>query len=204
MLSTLSCLFLQMMRGDVWISQSCEGLEQSTAIVLQSQVPSHVIDETMCPPERSPQEAEALASEFRGLRVLVADGDDMTRAVTRNMLEKFGCEVDAVASGVECLSAVIYGQKAYTVVILDLYTPKVDGFEVARRIWKARGRGWPLIIALTEADRAPKCLSSGMNRAIQKPFLLQELADALHRLLLPCLGEGFKAQSFTCHRSSKK
>ncbi|KAK5802558.1 hypothetical protein PVK06_030160 [Gossypium arboreum] len=73
-------------------------------------------------------------SKFRGLRVLLADDDDINRTVTKKLLEKLGCEVTAVSSGFECLSAVSHAENSFRIVVLDLHMPEMDGFKVAMRI----------------------------------------------------------------------
>lgn len=130
-------------------------------------------------------------SQFRGLPVILADDDDINRTVTRKLLEKLGCIVTAVSSGFECLSA-LSAESSFRVVILDLYMPEMDGFDVALRIRKFRSRNWPLIIALTASAEDhiwEKCLQMGMNGVIRKPVLLQGMADELRRVLQRA-GEG--------------
>lgn len=125
-------------------------------------------------------------SRFRGLRVLVADDCDVNRSVTKKLLQKLGCEVVDVSSGYECLSAVTHAENSFKIVVLDLQMPELDGFEVATRIRKYRSRNWPLIIALTasaEEHVAEKCMHVGMNGVIQKPVLLQDMANELGRVL---------------------
>lgn len=125
-------------------------------------------------------------SVFRGLQVLLADGDDMNRAVTKKLLEKLGCVVSTVSSGYECLTA-LSPSSLFQIVILDLQMPELDGYEVAARIRKFRSRNWPLIVALTaspDEDIWERCMQMGMNGVIQKPVLLQGIANELRRVLL--------------------
>ncbi|CAK7341051.1 unnamed protein product [Dovyalis caffra] len=129
---------------------------------------------------------------FRGLRVILTDDDDVNRTVTKKLLEKLGCEVTAVSSGFECLSALSSAENSFRLVVLDLQMPEMDGFEVAKRIRKFCSRNWPLIIALTasaEDNIWERCLQMGMNGVIRKPVLLQGMADELRRVLQRA-GEG--------------
>ncbi|PPS08711.1 hypothetical protein GOBAR_AA11935 [Gossypium barbadense] len=104
--------------GNVWISTNSVGFAQSMTLLL------------------------------RGLRVLLADDDDINRTVTKKLLEKLGCEVTVVSSGFECLSAVSHAENSFRIVVLDLHMPEMDGFKVAMRIRKFHNHNWPLIIAL--------------------------------------------------------
>ncbi|XVF31045.1 hypothetical protein REPUB_Repub16aG0111700 [Reevesia pubescens] len=89
-------------------------------------------------------------------------------------------------------SAVSHAENSFRIVVLDLHMPEMDGFEVAMKIRKFRSHNWPLIIALTasaEDHVQERCLEMGMNAVIQKPVLLQGMADELQRVL-QLAGEG--------------
>ncbi|CAN1271182.1 Protein EIN4 [Linum perenne] len=123
--------------------------------------------------------------QFNGLKIVLADDDNVNRTVTKKLLEKLGCDVTAVVSGFECLST-LSSENAVRVVILDLQMPEMDGFEVATRLRKFRSRNWPLIIALTASAEDhvwERCLQVGMNGVMRKPVLLRAMADELRRVL---------------------
>lgn len=163
-----------------------EGLNESMALVLRFQIrPSIVAGLSEHGDSSDHMHSNSL---FRGLKVLLADADDMNRAVTRRLLEKLGCIVSAVSSGYECLSAIGPTVSSCQIVLLDLQLPDLDGFEVAMRIRKFRSRSWPLIIGLTasdEGDMRDRCVQMGMNGVvIQKPGSFQEIANELKRILV--------------------
>lgn len=169
-----------MMQGDIWVVPNSQGFAESMMLVLRFQLQPTVIPEPGGSSENPP------SSLFRGLKVLVADDDDVNRSVTRRLLEKLGCNVSAVASGVECLNSLGAMGTSFQVVLLDLHMPEMDGFEVARRIPKYRSGSWPLIVALTasvDEDVWERCLQTGMNGVIRKPVLLQTMRDELYRVL---------------------
>ncbi|XP_021677977.2 protein EIN4 isoform X2 [Hevea brasiliensis] len=175
---------VQMMQGNIWISQNSLGFAQSMTLILRFQIRPSYGRAIFASGAASEQPNSN--SMFRGLRVIFADDDDVNRTVTKKLLEKLGCEVIAVSSGFECLSALSSAENSFGVVILDLQMPEMDGFEVAMRIRKFRSRNWPLIIALTasaEDNIWERCLQMGMNGVIRKPVLLQGMADELRRVL---------------------
>ncbi|KAK9288951.1 hypothetical protein L1049_017422 [Liquidambar formosana] len=176
---------VQMMQGNIWVVPNPQGFAQSMALALQFQLQPPIGISFSEPGESSDHPHSNTL--FRGLQVLLADEDDMNRAVTRKLLEKLGCAVSAVSSGFECLSAIGPAVTPFKIILLDLHMPDLDGFEVARRIRKFRSRNWPLIIALTanaDEELRERCLQSGMNGVIRKPVLLQGIADELRRVLL--------------------
>lgn len=180
----------QMMQGDIWVSLTPFGLPQRMTLLLRFQHQRYIA------PPFTELETPSVSEQtdpnlnpgplFNGLRVLVADDDNMNRKVTKRVLEKLGCEVSAVSSGFECLSAVAPSVNAFRIIFLDLHMPDIDGFEVAKRIRKLHSRNGPVIIALTasaEENIWERCIKAGMNGLIWKPVILQGIVDELRRVL---------------------
>ncbi|TQE02222.1 hypothetical protein C1H46_012223 [Malus baccata] len=175
---------VQMMQGNICISMNLVDFAESMTLVLRFQIVSstgrsiYPLGNTLEQPNSN--------SQFSGLWVIVADDDDVNRTVTSKLLEKLGCQVTAVSSGFECLSALTAAENSFQIVVLDLHMPEMDGFEVAMRIRKFCSRSWPSIIALTASAEEhiwERCLQLGMNGLIRKPVLLQGMADELCRVL---------------------
>ncbi|KAK7376319.1 hypothetical protein VNO78_34785 [Psophocarpus tetragonolobus] len=170
---------VQMMQGNIWISPNSLGLVQGMTLLLKFQIKASV--------EKSIFAAKDFSnSQFRGLKVVLAEDDGVNRTVTKKLLEKLGCQVTAVSSGFECLSAISGAGNSFRIILLDLHMPEIDGFEVAKRIRKFHSRSWPLIIALiasAEEHVREKCLLAGMNGLIQKPIVLHQIADELRTVL---------------------
>ncbi|KAI0499354.1 hypothetical protein KFK09_020257 [Dendrobium nobile] len=175
---------VQMMHGDIWVIPNSNGFPRSIKLVLQfQQQPLTPISELG---GSSGHQHSHSIPNFKGLRVLLADDDDVNRAVTRKLLEKLGCNVTSVSSGIQCISSLSNSDTLYQLVILDLHMPLMNGFEVATRIRKLRSRSWPAIVALTASAEEhvwQRCLQAGMNGLIRKPIMLQPMGDELYRVL---------------------
>lgn len=181
----ITYLLLQLMQGNIRLVPSPQGLAQSMALVLRFQLRPSIAIAISEPGESSEQPPSN--SLFRGLQVLLADDDDVNRAVTRKLLEKLGCTVTAVSSGFECLAAIGPSGSSIQIILLDLHMPDLDGFDVAARLRQFRSRSWPLIVALTasaDEDVWDRCMHIGINGIIQKPVLLQGIANELRRVLI--------------------
>lgn len=176
---------VQLLQGDIWVMSNPEAFDQGIALALRFHLPPSIV--TGMSELGDSWEGVHSNSLLRGLKVLLADSDDMNRAVTRKLLEKLGCIVSSVSSGYECISTLGPGAPSCQIVLMDLHLPDMDGFEVALRIRKFRSRNWPLIIALTSRDHEDtrdKCMQVGMNGIIQKPGTSKEIAYELKRALL--------------------
>nr|XP_043611362.1 ethylene receptor 2-like [Erigeron canadensis] len=177
---------VEMMQGKIWVVPNPAGFDQSMSLVLRFQLRPSIVTGILETSESSENNPPS-NSVFRGLQVLLADEDDVNRAVTRKLLEKLGCSVSTVATGSDCIMALNHPVLSYQMVVLDLHMPDLDGFEIASRIRKTRSRNWPLIIALTDfadEDVWDKCLQIGINGVIHKPVLLQGISDELKRVLI--------------------
>lgn len=177
---------VQLMQGNIWVVPNPQGFPQSMAVVLRFQLrPSIGITIS----ESGETSSGNSNLPLKGLQILLADDDDINRAVTKKLCEKLGCSVSAVSSGFECLTALGASSSAYQIVLLELHMRELDGFEVATRICKLRSRShsWPLIIALTATDDDKfweRFKQVGIIGVIRKPVLLQEIVEEVRRVLI--------------------
>jgi len=134
--------------------------------------------------ERASAESSSLPAAPQpavGLKVLLAEDNDVNRRVALRMLERLGYTADVAANGREVLEMLEH--TAYDVVLMDVQMPELDGLEASRAIcrrWPESHR--PRIIAMTaeamEGDR-DICIAAGMDDYIAKPVNLDLLRRAL-------------------------
>lgn len=178
---------VQMMQGNIWAIPNPQGVPETIILVLQFQLqPLTPISELGG--SFDPYKPHVASTpHFKGLRVLLADDDVVNRAVSRRLLEKLGCNVTSVSSGIQCLNSLgTFGTPPFQLIILDLNMPRMDGLEVALKIRKLRSGSWPAIVALTASAEEgvwEKCLQAGMNGLIHKPVVLNSMRDELYRVL---------------------
>jgi len=107
------------------------------------------------------------------LRILIVDDDPAILRFLKANLEARGYETLMAVDGAEALQVV--GRELPDLVILDIMLPKVDGFEVCRRL-----REWsqiPIIMLSAKGDVIDKveCLNLGADDYVTKPFGVEEL-----------------------------
>jgi signal transduction histidine kinase len=113
-------------------------------------------------------------------RVLVVDDAADCRDSLALLLEMAGGDVRTAADGLEALDAVARFEPE--IVLLDIRMPKMDGYEVARRL-RAGPRGGDLIlIALTgwgQPEHIEKSRVAGFDAHLTKPFEAENLLKAI-------------------------
>ena len=120
---------------------------------------------------------------FSGLRLLVADDDEVNREVAGAALRRLGLTPDFVENGRQAFEATL--AKAYDLVLMDGSMPEVDGFTASRMIREAEARDGlrrTPIVALTAhviGAAADIWRESGMDGVLHKPFTLAKLADCI-------------------------
>ncbi len=114
-------------------------------------------------------------------RILVVDDELSIIKFLRANLEANGYEMLAAMDGAEALQT--FEMELPDLVILDIMMPKVDGFEVCRRL-----REWsqiPIIMLSARGDASDKvkCLDLGADDYITKPFRAGELIARVRAVL---------------------
>lgn len=114
-------------------------------------------------------------------RVLVVDDEPMVRDVLSRYLERNGFEVDAAADGEGALAA--FDAQRPDLVLLDLMLPRVDGFEVFRRIRAQADSPVIMITARGETTDRIVGLDVGADDYISKPFSPGEVVARVRSVL---------------------
>jgi len=118
---------------------------------------------------------------MRRVRILIVDDELAIIKLLRANLEANGFEAIAATDGAEALQSV--ERVSLDLVILDILMPRMDGFEVCRRL-----REWsqiPIIMLSARDDEEDKvkCLALGADDYITKPFGVGELLARVRAVL---------------------
>ncbi len=125
----------------------------------------------------------------RGLRVLVAEDNEINALLARKHLERLGAAASRARDGLEAVQiahmAMVGERDPFDIILMDIRMPGLDGLEAARHIRAAeRETKTPRtrIIALTanafEEDRRAAA-EAGIDDFLTKPVDVSELARAL-------------------------
>ena len=112
--------------------------------------------------------------------ILIADDDASNREVLSYYLRRQGFEIVAVGDGELALTAI--AERHFSLVLLDVVMPGLDGLEALRRIRVTHSASeLPVILftGLDAADAVDTAGELGANAWLAKPYQLAELLAAI-------------------------
>jgi two-component system, sensor histidine kinase len=114
-------------------------------------------------------------------RILLVEDNRISQQVIRAMLGKGGWPVDCAGDGFDALARLAAEQ--YTLVLMDIQMPGIDGYETTRRLRQLPGYSAIPVLALS-ADVSDEvrlqCREAGMNDFLQKPVHIRQLLSAIN------------------------
>ncbi len=115
-------------------------------------------------------------------KILIVDDEADIRAELAEYVQGKGYEVEAAVDGVEALEK--FEAAPADLVITDIRMPRVDGYEVIRRIRKIDPR---VPIIATTGHHSPgdlnKAMEVGASLTMMKPIRLRDIGQKLKSLL---------------------
>ncbi len=114
-------------------------------------------------------------------RVLLVEDEALLLRLLEQFLAQCGFEIAAFARGRPALAAFQRQPEAYQAAVIDLTLPDITGADLLRSL-RSKKPGLPAVLCSGFPEPPPEA-SQPRTRFLQKPFLPQELRDALLDLL---------------------
>lgn len=141
--------------------------------------------------DRQKEISEAGGFDFRGIRVLLAEDNDLNREIAVELLSQTGMLLEEAENGKEAVDMFERAPEGYyDMILMDIQMPVMNGYDATVAI-RALGRadsGRIPIIAMTAnafAEDVHAAMSAGMNEHIAKPLDLNLLLDCIRRWTKP-------------------
>jgi CheY-like chemotaxis protein len=119
-------------------------------------------------------------------RILIVDDDDPIRALLVTVLHRRGFQADSARNGVEALE--LLALYRYSLVILDLMMPRMNGYEVLDHLAEMPPTSRPLVLVITAGMGQRAFDTSFVIGTIQKPFDIELLVDTVAGCLVTAEG----------------
>ena len=136
------------------------------------------------------QDAPIAKTELKGMKVLLAEDNDLNAEIATVQLEELGMTVTRAPDGAAAVT--LFAQNppdTFDVILMDIMMPKMNGYEATRAIrsMPARPDAKTIpIIAMTAnafAEDIQESLNAGMNAHIAKPIAMDEVIKTIVRNL---------------------
>ena len=128
--------------------------------------------------------------DYSKIKILIADDVMLNIVLVKKVLSSRPYQIRTASNGQQTLQAIVEEQP--DLLLLDLMTPGIDGFEVIRKI-RAGECGNPnmrivILSALSREEDKVKCLNLGANGYITKPILLPLLLEKVNEQIEAIVG----------------
>lgn len=128
--------------------------------------------------------------DIKGKTVLIAEDNEMNQMIAKAILEEMGLTVDIAENGESAVRKIKEADAGYySIVLMDIQMPVMDGYEAAKRIRSLDDNGKadiPIVAVTANAFDEDKklALSAGMNGHLAKPYDIEQIRKTLIDLLI--------------------
>jgi len=123
-------------------------------------------------------------------RALIVEDDPAIRRLVGKLLQRRGIDIDVANDGKQAIEKIRSGD--YSVLILDLMVPEVNGFEIIDFVRKNQIRTPVAVVSAVSAQALTKLDTGIVKLVISKPFDVDEFTSKI--VALCCSHEASSSQ----------
>ena len=138
--------------------------------------------------EAKPAEPEDDYADLAGMRILIAEDNDVNWEIISAMLGMFGIVTERAENGQICVEKMKTAERGkYALVFMDIQMPVMNGLDATRHI-RSLEDPWassiPIIAMTADAfsENVTECLNAGMNGHIAKPVDIRLVIKEIRRI----------------------
>jgi len=168
----ISKKLIELMGGEITF-ESTEGYGSKFDFFISAQTFAGQID------PKNNKSAITNKTKSSDLKILVAEDNPINQKLISHILLKNGFDYELVSNGFQAMQAL--KRSDYSLILMDCNMPVQDGFETSRQIRITETRYHPIIAITADSSKEDisKCISSGMDDFISKPFEPDEFIDKI-------------------------
>jgi two-component system, sensor histidine kinase len=150
--------------------------------VFRAELPAPVVVSHAAAP---PGAVNSAAQSTFDLNVLLAEDNKVNQLLAEAILTKLGCRTRIAGTGAAAVT--LFAEGCADIVLMDCHMPEMDGYEAAQKIRALEAKSGAArmpIIAVTAsvmADERERCMASGMDDYVSKPFNARDIAAVLEK-----------------------
>ncbi len=138
----------------------------------------------------SAAELDTEVSDLHGVRVLIAEDNDINQQIVQELLSHAGVHVTMANNGQELLTLLRAAPDPlpWSMIFMDIQMPELDGHQATRQIRADRRFDALPVVAMTAhamQEERDRCRAEGMNDHITKPLNTAELYRCVRRWSRP-------------------
>jgi PAS domain S-box-containing protein len=125
-------------------------------------------------------------SKLKGLKVLVAEDNEINQFLTKNVLRQCGCEIKIANNGREAVDELLRNE--YHIILMDIQMPVLNGLEATMEIRKLadeKKRSIPIVALTANALKGEekKYTKVGIDDFLIKPFKENDLFNIINKVV---------------------
>lgn len=134
------------------------------------------------------EQKDEKSQSFEGLRILLAEDNELNWEIAEDILTDAGFEVDWAENGQLCVDQFSQSKPGYyDAILMDIRMPVMNGYDAAKAI-RALDRpdvNLPIIAMTADAfsEDIQRCLECGMDEHVAKPIDIEKLMKLLRKYL---------------------
>lgn len=107
--------------------------------------------------------------------ILVVEDNELNQRLIESVLQSYGASTTIAHNGMEALEKAV--SNTYDIILMDVNVPIMNGIDVTRILRTQHGIQTPVVAISGHSDKLSikKCLDSGMNSFLLKPFEISDL-----------------------------
>ena len=127
-------------------------------------------------------------NDIQGIRLLVAEDNELNAEIAKTILEEEGAEITIVGDGLQAVEQFKNSPAdTYDAILMDVMMPVMDGITATkeiRAINRSDAKRIPIIAMTANAfkEDAQKCFEAGMNAHLAKPLNVKMLKQTIEEL----------------------
>ncbi len=127
--------------------------------------------------------------ELEGLKILLAEDNDLNWEIADELLSSLGLELERAENGKLCVEKFCASEVGfYKAILMDIRMPVMSGYEAteAIRALEREDANLPIIAMTADAfsEDRERCLACGMNAHVAKPIDVKEVIRLLEKFIM--------------------